>query len=250
MGIASGDFDRNGRLDLLITNFYNEPVNLFLQNDSGFFVDEALQYGLVQPSTGVLGFGTQAADFDNDGWLDLAILNGHIYDASYAEIPFRMASQLMRGTKGGFSLQDAETAGPYWRRQQLARTLALFDWNRDGRMDMVANHLDQPIAILQNDSQSQNWLQLELVGTTSERDATGSRVAVHAGGQHWTGWQIGGDGYMCTNEPVIHFGIGNAETIDKIEIRWPSGTTQTWTGVEPNGRYLVVEGEEQMTRRP
>jgi tetratricopeptide (TPR) repeat protein len=249
MGIASGDFDRNGLIDLLITNFHNEPVNLLLQNDSGFFVDEALKYGLVQTSTDVLGFGTQATDFDNDGWLDVAILNGHIYDASYAGIPFRMTSQLLRGGPGAFSLQDAETAGPYWSREQLARTLALFDWNRDGRMDLVANHLDQPIAILQNESEAENWLQLELVGVASDRTAIGARVTVHADGQHWTAWQTGGDGYMCTNEPIIHFGIGDTKVIDEMEIRWPSGMTQTLTSIKPNRRYLIVENESTLQSR-
>lgn len=249
MGIASGDFDRNGLLDLMITNFHNEPVNLFLQNDSGFFVDEALKYGLAQPSKDVLGFGTQAADFDNDGWLDLAVLNGHIYDASYADIPFRMVSQLFRGSRGAFSLQDAKTAGTYWDRPQLARTLALWDFNRDGRMDLVASHLDQPIAILQNNSEEGNWLQLELVGVASERDAIGAGVVVHAGGERWSGWQTGGDGYMCTNEPLIHFGIGGGvKEIEKVEIDWPSGTTQVINSIQPNARYLVVEGESPVRR--
>ncbi len=248
MGIASGDFDHNGLLDLMITNFHNEPVNLFLQNDSGFFVDEAFKYGLAQPTKDVLGFGAQAADFDNDGWLDLAVLNGHIYDASYANIPFRMVSQLFRGSRGAFSLQDAKTAGTYWNRPQLARTLALWDFNRDGRMDLVASHLDQPIAILQNNSDGDNWLQLELVGVASEREATGASVVIHAGGQQWSGWQTGGDGYMCTNEPLIHFGIGTAKVIDRIEINWPSGTVQELMSVQAGKRYLVVEGEEPMDR--
>jgi hypothetical protein len=249
MGIATGDFDRNGMLDLLVTNFHNEPVNLFLQIDSGFFVDDALKYGLVEPSRGVLGFGAQSADFDNDGWLDIAVSNGHIYDASYAGVPFQMVSQLFRGHRRAFSLQRAEAAGPYWNRKHLARTLALFDWNRDGRMDLVANHLDQPIAILQNDSESGNWLQLELVGVTSEREATGARVRVVAGQDRWTAWQMGGDGYMCTNESVLHFGVGKTNMIQRIEVSWPSGMVQTLTSVAPNARYLLVEGDDTLHRR-
>ena len=249
MGIASADFDHNGLIDLAITNFHNEPLNLFLQNESGFFVDDALKYGLVEPAKDMLGFGVQAADFDNDGWSDLAILNGHIYDARYAGIPFRMVSQLMQGGPGGFLLQDAQAGGPYWSREQLARTLALFDWNRDGRMDMVANHLDQPTAILQNESQSENWLQLELAGVESERSAVGARVVVNAGDQQWTLWRIAGDGYMCTNEPVMHIGIGTAKLVDRVEIEWPSGVTQAVTSIKPNRRYLVIEGEEKVIER-
>ena len=129
------------------------------------------------------------------------------------------------------------------------RTLALFDWNRDGRMDLVANHLDQPTAILQNESQSENWLQLELAGVESERSAVGARVVVNAGDQQWTLWRIAGDGYMCTNEPVMHIGIGTAKLVDRVEIEWPSGVTQAVTSIKPNRRYLVIEGEEKVIER-
>lgn len=245
MGIASGDFDRNGLLDLLVTNFHNEPVNLFLLNKSGFFVDEALQYRLAQSSKNMLGFGTQATDFDNDGWLDVAILNGHIYDARYADIPFQMEPQLMIGGPRGFALQEPDRAGAYWQRKQLARTLALLDWNRDGRMDMVANHLDQPVAVLENESVVGDWLQLELVGVGSERDAIGAVVTVDAGGEAWTLWQTGGDGYMCSNENLLHVGLGEGASIDKVTIAWPSGTRQEFGSLKPNRRYLMIEGQAE-----
>lgn len=248
MGIASGDFDRNGLLDLMITNFHNEPVNLFLQADAGIFVDEAVKYGLAEPSRNVLGFGAQAADFDNDGWLDLAISNGHIYDATYADIPFRMKSQVFAGSAKGFSLQDPTVAGDYWQREHLGRTLALFDWNSDGRMDLVANHLDRPIAVLENKSQIQNWLQMELVGVTSARDAVGAKVTVRAASQNWFAWQIGGDGYMCSNQPILHFGLGSIETIDEVEIKWPSGRVQTIQSLEIDRRYLIVEDGDAFVR--
>jgi tetratricopeptide (TPR) repeat protein len=243
MGIASGDFDRNGMLDLMITNFHNEPVNLFMQSDSGIFLDQALKYGLAGPTKDLLGFGCQAADFDQDGWLDLAINNGHIYDATYAGIPFQMTSQLFRGSPGGFSLQNADEAGEYWQRQHLGRTLALFDVDRDGRMDVVTNHLDQPIAILRNRSDAKHWVQIELVGVSSERDAVGARLVVDAGEETWTRWRTGGDGYMCSNEPLIHFGIGDAERIESLRIDWPSGNTEEFRGLEADQRYLIVEGE-------
>ena len=246
MGIASGDFDRNGLIDLLVTNFYDEPVNLYLQNSSQFFVDEALSRGLATPSLKVLGFGTQAADFDNDGWQDAAVLTGHIYTATYAGIPYRMLAQLFRGQETGFSLEDPNGIGKYWQREQLGRTLALLDFDRDGRMDLVANHLDQPIAMLRNDSKSKNWLQLELVGTGSERAAVGASVVVSADGQNWTAWRTSGDGYMCTNEPVIHLGLGDITSIEKIEIEWHTGSQQTFYDLKPNQRYLAIEGDASL----
>ena len=160
----------------MITNFHNEPVNLFLQSASGIFLDQALKYGLAGPTKDVLGFGCQAADFDHDGWLDLAISNGHIYDATYAGIPFQMRSQLFRGSPAGFALQNHDEAGEYWQREHLGRTLALFDVDRDGRMDLVTNHLDQPIGILRNRSDAKHWLQIELVGVSSDRQC--DRVAI------------------------------------------------------------------------
>jgi tetratricopeptide (TPR) repeat protein len=249
MGIAAGDFNRDGTLDLHVTNFLNEPVNLFLQSQSGIFVDEALKYRLVTPSFGVLGFGTQSADFDHDGWLDLAVLNGHVFDGRFEGLPFQMLPQLLRGSRDGFALADQAEAGQYWQTKRLGRTLAMLDWNRDGRVDLLANHLDEPLALLQNESPAAGWLQLELVGTRSERDAIGAEVRVQIGDQSWTSWQFGGDGLMSSNEAVVHFGLGAAASVDRIEVRWPSGLAQTFEDVPASARYLVIEGDESLHRR-
>ncbi len=249
MGIASGDFDRNGTFDLLITNFYNEPLNLFLQMSPGLFVDESLKYGMSETAKDVLGFGVQAADFDNDGWLDAAVGNGHLYDARYADIPFKMQSQLYRGSPKGFLLQNESTAGVYWKRKHLARTLVTFDYDSDGRMDLVSNHLDQPIGLLRNQTETGgNWLQIELQGIQSERDATGAPVTVVRGEDRWVTWVTAGDGYMCTNESVLHFGVGDYQEIDRIEIDWPSGNRQVTEPVRVNQRFLVVEGQPVFAR--
>ena len=250
MGIAAGDFNRDGMLDMLITNFYREPVNLFIQNRLGFFSDQATQYGLKSLSMPVLGFGAQTRDFDNDGWLDLAMLNGHVYDATDQGVPFRMRPQLMKGSRSGFTLTPPEAAGAYFQREQLGRALAIWDYNRDGRMDLVANHLDQPVAVLQNNSNSQNWLQLELIGTRSERDAIGAVVTVvTADSQSWTAFRTAGDGYRVSNEPVLHFGVGHAESLQRVEVSWPSGQTQTFDHVPSNARYLLIEDTSALYRR-
>ncbi|KAA5541866.1 RNA-binding protein [Roseiconus nitratireducens] len=250
MGIAAGDFDRDGTLDLHVTNFRDEPVNLFKQTESGFFSDQADAYQLVEPSFGVLGFGTQAADFDNDGWLDLAVLNGHVYDARPDGLPFQMKPQLFRGKAGAFVLQDAAAAGPFWQTEALGRTLAQGDFNRDGRMDLVASHLDQPIALLQNRSEAQHWVQLELIGVTSERDAIGAEVRVRSEGQQWTGWVTGGDGLACTNEAVVHIGLGQTKVIDQIQVHWPSGSVQQFVDVDIDRRYLAIENSGTLVARP
>ncbi|WP_442506463.1 FG-GAP-like repeat-containing protein [Novipirellula sp. SH528] len=249
MGIAAADFNRDGMLDVHVTNFYHEPVNLFIQNRLGFFSDQAMSYGLQAPSMPVLGFGTQAGDYDNDGWPDLATLNGHVFDATDQGVPFRMQAQLLKGDQRGFTLQQPTAAGDYWQREQLGRALATWDWNQDGRMDLVANHLDQPVAVLQNNSDALNWIQLELIGTTSERDAIGAIATITAGPESWTAHRTAGDGYMVSNEAVLHFGIGNLTSLEHVEIQWPSGQIQSFDNVASNARYLLIEGASELYRR-
>ena len=249
MGIASADFNRDGTLDLHVTNFENESANLFLQSKTGSFSDQAARKGLVQPSFGVLGFGTQAADFDNDGWQDIAVLNGHVYDGRVNDIPFRMLPQLLRGHSDGFLLQPGAAGGDYWGRKKLGRTLATLDWNQDGRIDLIASHLDQPIALLQNNSTVQNWLQIELSGVLSEREAIGAEVQVSVADERWTGWQIGGDGLMCSNESLVHFGLGDVSQPARVEVQWPSGKRTVLDNLPLNQRYLIVEGQTSAFQR-
>ena len=250
MGIAHGDFDRDGTLDLHVTNYYNESNNLFLQTKDGFFSDESRKMGLGRDSLKVLGFGTQAIDFDHDGWLDLAVLNGHVDDQREEKnTPFQMRPQLFRGSSRGFKMQDSKSLGDAWQKKQLGRTLALIDFDRDGRMDVVGNYLDDPVSLLHNQTAVANWLQIELVGTASERDGIGAVVEITVDQQSWTAWQTAGDGYMCTNESVLHFGIGNADLIDEMTVRWPDGGSQSFSDLKANGRYLVVQGDENAYAR-
>ena len=254
MGIATGDFDRDGLLDMHVTNFLKESVNLYLQTLPGAFTDQATRFGLYDDSVGVLGFGTQAADFDNDGWLDLAVVNGHVFGDEDDATPFRMKPQLFRGSKKGFALQSSETAGEPFTEETLGRCLVTLDWNRDGQMDLVANHLDRPVSLWQNDSEQTNqakpsWLQIELVGTVSERDAIGTRVRVTSGADTWTGYRTAGDGYMCTNEAVLHFGLGTSKQVQAIEVTWPTGQQQVFAGVPVNSRLSIIEGQEGVWTR-
>ncbi len=248
MGIASGDFNRDGNIDFYVTNFFHEANNLFIQNTSGSFSDEIEFYGLAKPSYSALGFGTQAVDMNNDGWQDIAVLNGHVYNAKDDNIPFQQRPQLFSGAQDHFHTAAPANSGNYWNRPALGRTLATLDWNRDGRMDLIANHLDTPVALLTNCSVPNHWLQLELVGVECERDATGARIMVQCDSERWWGWCTGGDGYMCTNEPVIHFGLGHHANIDQVTIQWPNGKEQTLVDVLPNQRLLVIEGQSAIVQ--
>ena len=146
-------------------------------------------------------------------------------------------------------MQDSKSLGDAWQKKQLGRTLALIDFDRDGRMDLVGNYLDDPVSLLHNQTAVANWLQIELVGTASERDGIGAVVEITVDQQSWTAWQTAGDGYMCTNESVLHFGIGNADLIDEMTVRWPDGGSQSFSDLKANGRYLVVQGDENAYAR-
>lgn len=244
MGIAYGDIDRNGTLDLHVTNFWRQPAELYLQNPDGLFSNGNVGWGLFQHSRDTVGWGTHAVDFDRDGWLDLAVMNGHLHDYKSA-IPYRMRPQLFRGEPGRFT--SVIPNGPrddYWTTPTLGRTLAVLDFNRDQKMDLVSNHLDVAAALLENQTGGGNCLQLELVGTTSERDAIGTTVTVTCGDQVWTSWVAGGDGFLCTNEAVVDFGLGSADKVDRVQVTWPTGQSQEFQGIAANTRVVIIEGDD------
>ena len=247
MGIAVGDFDRNGMIDFHVTNFYEEPVHLYLQNQNRMFNDSVIKSDLYQPSLHVTGFGTQTLDYDNNGTLDLAIVNGHIDDFRYKGVPYKMLPQLFAGMVGRFVEVDVEGSDNYWKRPTLGRALIKLDWNRDGRMDLLATHHDVPAALLENQTESENnWIQFRLVGTVSERDAIGARVTIRVSGQDFVDVVTAGDGYVCKNESIVAFGLGRNERIERLRVRWPTGKTQDFKVPAINRRYLVVEQNAQV----
>jgi len=245
MGIAIGDFDRNACLDLYVTNFWNQPPDLYLQQTTGLFINANSKYGLYEPGRQTVAWGAQASDFDRNGWLDLAVLNGHLADHRHLQEPFEMRPQLFRGDRNGFqSVEPSGTGHDYWATATLGRTMAVLDWNADRKPDLVANHLDVPVALLENRTSAASSIQLELVGVRSERDAIGATVTVSCGDQSWVSWVTGGDGFLCSNEQVIDIGIGAYESIDRIDVHWPSGKSQRFSELAANHRYLLVEGDD------
>ncbi|MCC9645159.1 CRTAC1 family protein [Rhodopirellula sp. JC740] len=246
MGIAASDFNRDGKLDFHVTNFFEESVNLFLQTTSGYFSDEAIAFRLNDPSRNVTGFGTQAADFDNDGWQDIVVLNGHLYNHLQNGIPFKMLPQLFRGSVNGFQTEPSSNRSVYFNEPQLGRTLASADLDRDGRMDLLANHLDQPVAVLQNVSDAAAAVQFELLGTSSERNAAGAtlqcRIETEESATLQTAFQVAGGGYMCSNESIIHFGIADPGSKVGVRVQWPSGKEEEFEGLSASARHAIVEG--------
>lgn len=248
MGIAAGDFDRNGRLDLHVTNFWNQPADLYLQSEDGLFANQTVPYGVYDQSRRTVGWGTQAVDFDHDGWLDLAVLNGHVTERGSGE-PFKMRPQLFQGTVNRFRLVDDRSLGGYWSTSNHGRTMATLDWNGDGKLDLLTNHLHSPAVLLQNQTEGGNGLQLEVIGTASERDAIGATIRARIGDVVLTKSITGGDGFLCSNEAVEEFGIGSFDQVDELTVTWPSGASTSFTDVGANQRYVAVEGQQELFQR-
>lgn len=245
MGIASGDFNRDGRLDLHITNFLNESNNLFLQGEGGLFSDYATRFRLNPLCEPYTGFGIKKIDLDRDGWSDFVVTNGHVFDQSANGINFQMSPQVLMNEATHF--RPAQNDSGYFGKRYVGRSMAKIDFDRDLDLDLVVGHLDAPIALLENRTEKPgSGLQFELIGTQTERDGIGCRVVVDFNGQLLTDWVVAGDGYLSSDESVLDFGIGNTKGVGTVQVHWPSGVKQTFKGVEPNQRYLITEGDPDL----
>jgi tetratricopeptide (TPR) repeat protein len=251
MGIACADLDRNGELDLFMTNFIDEYNALYLQTTTHFFQDASRRYRLIDPKKKTLGFGTQFLDLDLDGWQDAMVVNGHVDDYRANGQPFEMRPQVFLQRESAFVEQPAEPLGAFFTKEYLSRALGVWDFNRDGRPDFYATHLDHPISILRNDSDSTGkWVMVELVGSLSERDAIGATLRVFAGPEQWMQQRLAGNGFECSNEPWIFLGLGNVPKIDRLEIEWPSGQRSSFLDLDVNRRYRIREAVEQIEIEP
>lgn len=250
MGIAVADFDHNGRLDLHVTNFNGECSNLYLQNDSGLFVDRAIAYQMDKPTVAMVGFGTQAFDYDNNASIDLVIGNGHIEDFQAKGKPFRMPTQILANLGNQFAPMDVLGDSEYWSAKHLGRGVAMLDWNHDGRIDIAATDLVDNFVLLENRTESEgHYLQIELVGIDSERDAIGATVTVACGERKFVAAVQTGDGYLCRNETLLHYGLGDSRSIDQVTVHWPSGATSDLKGIAVDQRILLIENQQENWKR-
>jgi hypothetical protein len=252
MGVAAGDLNADGLLDLFVTNFQDESNTLYAQQPNGFFLDETRKAQLRDPSYAKLGFGTQALDGELDGHPDLVVANGHVYDLSHSGREYRMAPQYFRNRgDGAFVEVPASQLGPFFEGKYLGRGLARLDWNRDGLEDFAVSHMLAPAALVTNTTAAHgNYVALQLRGVASARDALGTVVELTAAGRKRVQQLTAGDGYEASNERQLVFGLGTAERVEHLRVRWPSGQSQEFTVPAVNSHYLLVEGRPRSCRLP
>mgnify|MGYP001310925723 CR=1 FL=1 len=247
MGIAVGDFDGDLRPDVYITNYYFEGNSLYRNEGGLLFIEASEEFGVAAPSRTRLGFGVTLADFDNDGWSDLLVANGHVHD-HLLEIkeknePFAQLPQLLLNRRGTRFIDVSSTAGKFFTRPSVGRGTAAADVDGDGRVDVAFLRLDGRAALLQNTTALPgNWLAVQLRGTGSNRDGIGATVVVRSGKQAWRRDRMASASYLSCDSPVLHFGLGEAKSIDSITVRWPSGRHEVFTDVRTQQISLLVEG--------
>ena len=191
----------------------------------------------------MLGFGTQFLDAELDGLPDLVITNGHIDDLSDQGVPYQMHPQYFRNLGGRFAEWPAGETGSYFERKWLGRGLARLDWNLDGRPEFVVSHIGAPAVLTENRTENAgHYLAVELVGRVSARDAIGATVTVTWNGRRLVQQLTAGDGYMASNHRRLVFGLGDATRIDRLDVKWPSGQTQTLEDLAADQALRCVEG--------
>ncbi len=257
MGVSVGDYNRDGLLDIVKTNFAGDTDSLYMNLGDGSFDDRTYQAGLGI-NTRLLGWGVGFVDMDNDGWLDILVANGHVYpevdgtqvDAAYAEHKY-----LYRNLRNGQFEDVSAIGGSGITVPAPARGFALGDYDNDGDLDAIVNCVNAAPQLLRCDSTwNRSWIKIRVVGTKSNRTGIGARLKVVAKtNTPAVGAKPGapliqidelrsGGGYFSQSDLRIHFGLGDAKKVDLVEIRWPSGTVDTLHDLDVNRLYVIQEG--------
>jgi hypothetical protein len=252
MGIACDDITGDGLLDLLVGNFYKDFCTLYIQQPGRFFVDSTREYGLVEPTFLMLTFGSQFLDGNLDGWPDLALANGHIDDLRFRGEPWHMRPQYFHNSGGtAFVELQAEHAGSFFHKELLGRGLALVDWNRDGREDLVQSNIADMASLVTNLTDGAgHWMAIRLHGVQSPREPIGARVVIQCGGRTQVRQLVGGSGFHASNQRQLVFGLGPTDRVDKMTVFWPSGLTQEFSDVPVETELILIEGGSRLERLP
>jgi hypothetical protein len=247
MGIAVGDYLHTGRPSLYVTNFSDENDLLYRNEGNWNFTEVSYPSGVALPSLPWVKWGTAFADFDNDGWLDLVTVAGHVYpqvDTLPAGARYREPKLLHLNQKDGTFCDASEQAGSALKELRVSRGLAVGDLFNDGKVDVVIGDLDgSPMILRNNGISNHHWVSFELTGTKSNRLAIGARLKITAGGMTQTEEIHSGGSYLSQSDLRVHFGLDGATKIDRVEIRWPSGAIDTLEHLAVDNFYAVRESK-------
>jgi len=257
MGVDFGDYDADGWMDLIKTNFSDDAPNVYHNNRDGTFTDLTFESGLGEISRTSLGFGIAFADLENSGALDIVVANGHVnpqVDRQPMGISYAERNFLFRNLGNGRFRESGRDAGPGFSGSAVNRGLALIDFDNDGFMDLIFTRLDASPALLHNvsadgETTQHHWLGMKLEGTRSNRDGFGARVKVTQDGTTQTREVRSNFSYLSASDPRPHFGFGsNAHSVD-IEVRWPSGTVDTIKNIAVDRFIALKEGSSPVSLR-
>jgi hypothetical protein len=248
MGVAVGDYDRDGNVDAFVTTFSDDNFTLFHNDGKGLFSDVTQQAGLLHPTIPFLGWGTGFLDFDNDGLLDIFTANGHVYpivDSLDWGTTWAQRPVLFRNLNGKKFQEVSPATGSGLANVISARGAAFGDLFNDGHIDVVINNVDGPPTLLRNVFKSDNhWVTLRLVGgAKSPHDGVGAKMFLTASGVRQRGDIFSGGSYASSSDQRVHFGLGSAVKVDRVEILWPSGLRQYLSLSKLDRLFTVVEGK-------
>jgi enediyne biosynthesis protein E4 len=249
MGVAVGDYQNKGALDIYNTVFSDDYNPLYRNEGDGSFSDVSYEEGIAEITIPFLGWGTGFLDYDNDGWKDLLAVNGHVYpavDQSGWGTTFAQRPLLFHNLRGKKWEAVPAQEGTGLAGLLTGRGAAFGDLFNDGKIDVVVNQLDLAPALLRNvTAGDQHWVEFKLRGTgKSPRDATGTVVYLSAGGVRQRGDVLSGGSFASSNDPRVHFGIGSSQHVDAVEIRWPDGRVQSISVTGLNQIYVVEESKQ------
>ncbi|HXA06849.1 MAG TPA: CRTAC1 family protein [Bryobacteraceae bacterium] len=251
MGVAAFDYDHDGFLDVVKTNFSDDSPNLYHNNGDGTFSDRVFQAGLGRLRN-FLGWGVVAADFDNDGWSDILMVNGHLtseIDTAGSDSSYRQRKLLYRNLRDGRFEDVTLISGPDIAGLHSSRGAAAADLNNDGHLAVVVNELhEKPSLLVQEGPAPNHWIGIQLIGTKSNRAGIGARVEVESGALRQIDEVRSGGSYLSQGDLRLHFGLGAATRADRVTVRWPSGTVDTMRGI-PADRHVVIEEGSGIRKR-
>ncbi|MGH9450028.1 MAG: CRTAC1 family protein [Terriglobia bacterium] len=253
MGIDAEDVDGDGWADIYITHLDFELNRLYHNNHDGTFDDATFSSDIGNKAIFLSGVTMKFMDYDNDGWIDICQVNSAMLDnirLYHSEVSYKEPKLMFRNLGGGKFAKVSDQLGPDFMRPTAGRGMAAADYDNDGDMDFAVNNRGDYPQLLRNDGgNANNWLKVFLIGTKSNRDGVGARLTLTAEDFAQVRQAVGGAGYMSASDPRVHFGLGQRSTIESLEIRWPSGAAEKYSGIPINQIVAIKEGEGIVPRK-